>query len=80
MTEPVETVVHVGDRRVHRFQLLRERRPDEPPRDWVVVELGKTELTLATPDFAWTRTIELDAVARGAYEPLVADGVPVWGY
>lgn len=80
VSEPVETVVAAGDRRVHRFQVVRERRPDGATHEWVVVGIGDDDLRLATPDFEWTKTVSLDAIRTGRLEPLVAGGVPVWGY
>lgn len=69
----------VGESRVHRFQVLRERR-DGGHEDWLVVGFDRDALELATPDFEWTRTVSVAAVAAGDLEPLSAGGVPVWGY
>ena len=80
MTERVETVVDVGDRRVHRFQVVRERRDDGSTREWVVVHVGGDDLKLASLDFEWTTTASIDEVRSGRFEPLTAGGVPVWGY
>lgn len=80
MSEPVETVARVGDRRVHLFQVVHERRDDGEARAWVVVAIGDDDLELATLDFEWHRTVPLEAVEAGDLVPLVAGGVPMWGY
>ena len=80
--ERVETVVVVDGRRVHRFQVVRERREGDGVEDWVVVGFDGAEgvIHLADPDFEWTRDVSADEVASGRFEPLVEGGVPVWGY
>lgn len=80
VTERVETVVHVDGRRVHRFQVVRERRPDGRVEDWVVVGFADGTVDLADLDFEWTRTAPYEAFLAGDFEPLSAGGVPVWGY
>ena len=97
MAERVQTVLSVDGTRIHRFQVVRERRvsdgtatdPDEAGdvEEWIVVGLeraegdgAEAEVRLADPDFEWTRTVSVEAIRSGEFEPLVADGVPVWGY
>lgn len=80
MSEPVETVARVGDRRVHLFQAVREHREDGSTREWVVVGIDDDAVELASLDFEWHQRVPLAAVEAGKVEPLVADGVPVWGY
>lgn len=81
----VETVARFDGRRVHRFQVVRERREDGPGADdeeWIVVgfDEGGDEVRLADRDFEWTRTAPRSAFASGRFEPLTAGDVPVWGY
>ena len=59
--ERVETVARAGDRRIHRFQVVRERLDDESTREWVVVDVGEDAVRLASLDFEWTTTAALDA-------------------
>lgn len=80
MPERVETVARVGDRRVHLFQVVREHREDGSTRAWVVVAIDDDAVDLASLDFEWHRTVPLAAFETGDVEPLVAGGVPVWGY
>ena len=80
VTERVETVARVGDRLVHRFQAVRERRADGTTREWVVVDIEREAVQLATPDFEWTRSVRREAFAAEGFEPLTAGDVPVWGY
>jgi len=78
--ERVETVVHVDGLRVHRFQVVRERREGGGVEEWVVVGFDDDAVELADLDFEWTRTVPTAAFRSGAVEPLSAGGVPVWGY
>lgn len=78
----VETVARFDGRRVHRFQVVRERREDGDDEDWIVVGIDDEDgvVRLADADFEWTREVPLEAVRSGEFEPLVEGGVPVWGY
>lgn len=81
----VETVARVDGRRVHRFQVVRERLEDGEGSDaeeWIVVGFDGDgdEVRLADRDFEWTRTVPRSAFASGRFEPLWAGDVPVWGY
>lgn len=77
---PVPPTLAVGERRVHRFQVLREHRADGSHEDWVVVGFVGDGIEVATTDFDWSRRVPVAAVAEGTFEPLAAGGVPVWGY
>ena len=79
MPVPLERAIQVDGSRVHRFQVVRERR-DGDPEEWIVVGFNEGEVRLADREFEWTRTVPLDAFGDGAFEPLSAAGVPVWGY
>lgn len=93
----VETVLSVDGTRIHRFQVVRERRVGDGTatgpggvgdvEEWIVVGLeraegdgSEAEVRLADPDFEWTRSVSVEAFRSGKFEPLVAGGVPVWGY
>jgi len=78
----VETVVVFDGRRVHRFQVVRERREGDGVEDWIVVGFDDDEgvIHLADPDFEWTQDVPADEFASGRYEPQIEGGVPVWGY
>lgn len=76
----VETVRHVDGGRVHRFQVVRERDPDGDVEEWIVVGFDDDAVRLADPAFDWTREVPLAAFRERRVVPLVAGGVPVWGY
>ena len=78
--QAVRVTLPVGEARVHRFQAVREHRPDGTAEEWVVVDFPPEGIELATLDFDWHRTVPLSAVEDGTVEPLTAGGVPVWGY
>lgn len=80
MHERVETVVRVGGRRVHRFQVVREHRDDGSTREWIVVGIGDDAVDLADPDFEWTTSVPRDEFCLDRFEPLEAGDVPIWGY
>ena len=82
MHQRVETVAVVDGRRVHRFQVVRERRAGDGVEDWVVVGFDGDEglVHLADLDFEWTRDVSTHEFVSGRFEPLVEGGVPVWGY
>jgi len=80
VSEPVVTTLDVGDQRIHRFQVVRERREGGRVEDWIVVGLEDGTVRLADPGFEWDRTLTIDEVDDGPFEPLTAGGVPVWGY
>lgn len=95
MAEPVRTVLRLDGLRVHRFQVVRSRRTDEGDyggcggveggrvgEEWIVVgyDDGGESIRLADPDFERTRSVPVDAFESGRFEPLIAGGVPVWGY
>ena len=79
--EPLETAACVGGRRINRFQVVRERRDAGGGDDeWIVVGFADGEVRLADPGFERTRTVSAAAFRNGRFEPLIAGGVPVWGY
>lgn len=82
MPEPVQTVARLDGRRVHRFQVVREHREGGAEEDWIVVGFDEADdvVRLADADFEWTREVPTDAFRSGRFEPLVAGGVPIWGY
>ena len=75
----VETVVLIDGSRVHRFQVVRERREGDESEEWIVVGFGDGDVHLADPAFEWTRSVPVEAFREGRFEPLVAGGVPGWG-
>jgi hypothetical protein len=75
---PVETARQIGGSRVHRFQVVREPGPDG--EEWIVVGFDGETVQLADQGFEWTRTVSEEAFRDGRLEPVVAGGVPVWGY
>lgn len=76
---PVRSTVPLDSARIHLFQVVRERRAggDE---DWIVVGLARDRIDLASVGFDWHRAVPVSAFEDGPFEPLVAGGVPVWGY
>lgn len=80
MSEPVVRTLVVGGQRLHRFQVVRERREGGRVEDWIVVGLEDGTVRLADPAFEWDRTLTVEGFADGAFEPVTAGGVPVWGY
>jgi hypothetical protein len=78
--EQVATVREDGGRRIHRFQAVRERRRDGGTEEWVVVGFGDGTVRLADPEFERTREVAAGEFRGGRFQPLVAGGVPVWGY
>lgn len=74
------TSLDLDGERVHRFQVVRERREGGRVEDWIVVGLGDDVVRLADPAFEWDRTLAVEAFREGPFQPLTADGVPVWGY
>lgn len=72
---PVRTSIGVGETALHLHQVVR----DETGRDWIVVSLDGG-VTLDSAAFDAERTLSADEFAVGGFEPLSADGVPVWGY
>lgn len=75
---PVETVRHIDGLRIHRFQVVREPGPDG--EEWIVVGFDRETVRLADRGFEWTRAVPMEAFRDGSLEPVVAGGVPVWGY
>ena len=86
VAQPVRTIARVDGRRIHRFQVVRERREganganEGAVETWIVVGFDDGEVHLADVDFEWTRTVPEAAFRSGRFEPLVAGDVPVWGY
>lgn len=80
MYEPLETVRTVGGGRIHRFQVVQEHRGGGAADAWIVVGFTDGGVQLADVDFEWTREVAAEEFADGRFEPLVAGGVPVWGY
>lgn len=76
----VVTSLDLGGDRIHRFQVVRERREGGRVEEWIVVGLEAGTVRLADPGFEWDRELGLEAFRDGPYEPLTAGGVPVWGY
>lgn len=76
----VRVSLPAGERRVHRFQVVRETRADGRQEDWIVVGFTAEEIELASIGFDWSRTIPVAAIEDGPFEPLAAGDVPVWGY
>lgn len=85
VAQPVQTILHVDGRRVHRFQVVRERSEGggDDARDaeaWIVVGFDDGEVHLADVDFEWTKTVPESAFRSGWLEALAAGQVPIWGY
>lgn len=80
MSQPVVTTLDLDGERVHRFQVVRERREGGRVEDWVVVGLDGGTVRLADPGFEWDRALTVEAFRDGPFEPQTAGGVPVWGY